>query len=32
MDPGNGGVIAQLEWGKMDPRENIEAAFEAWLE
>lgn len=27
-----GGVIAQLEWGKNDPRQSIEAAFEAWLE
>jgi len=32
LDTGCGGVIAQLEWGKHDPRENIEAAFEAWLE
>ena len=27
-----GGVVAQLEWGKADPAENVEAAFEAWLE
>jgi hypothetical protein len=32
LDTGHGGVIAQLEWGKPDPRENIEAAYEAWLE
>jgi hypothetical protein len=32
LDTGEGGVIAQLEWGKLDPCENIEAAFEAWLE
>jgi hypothetical protein len=32
FDTGNGGVIAQCEWGKIDPRENIEAVFEAWLE
>ena len=27
-----GGVIAQMEWGKNDPQENVEAAFETWLE
>lgn len=32
LDRGNGGVIAQLEWGKLDPRANVEAAFEAWLD
>jgi len=32
FDDGYGGVIAQLEWGKSDPVENVEAAFEAWLE
>ena len=32
LDPGNGGIIAQCEWGKFDPKENIEAVFEAWLE
>ncbi|MBC8253631.1 MAG: hypothetical protein H8E35_06335 [Ardenticatenia bacterium] len=26
------GVIAQMEWGKNDPQENVEAAFETWLE
>lgn len=32
LDDGHGGVIAQVEWGKNDPIENIEAAFAAWLE
>ncbi|NPV53924.1 MAG: methyltransferase [Firmicutes bacterium] len=32
LDGKNGGVIAQCEWGVKDPRENIEAVFEAWLE
>jgi hypothetical protein len=32
LDAGTGGVIAQLEWGKIDPQENVEAAFQAWLE
>jgi uroporphyrinogen decarboxylase len=32
LDPGNGGVIAQLQFGKFDPFETIVAAFEAWLE
>ena len=32
MDDGKGGVIAQCEWGVRDPRENIEAVFETWLE
>lgn len=27
-----GGVIAHCEWGNTDPRENIEAVFEAWDE
>jgi hypothetical protein len=31
LDDGRGGVIAQLEWGNDTPRENVEAAFEAWL-
>jgi uroporphyrinogen decarboxylase len=26
-----GGVIAQCEWGKDVPRENVEAVFESWL-
>ncbi len=29
---GDGGVIAQCQFGKYDPKENIEAVFEAWLE
>ena len=32
LDDGSGGVIAQCEWGVRDPRENIEAVFETWLE
>jgi hypothetical protein len=32
LDDGSGGVVAQFQFGKYDPRENIEAAFEAWLE
>ncbi len=31
LDDGTGGVIAQCEWGKRDPRENIEAVFETWI-
>ena len=31
IDDGAGGVIAQCEWGKANPQENIEAVFEAWL-
>lgn len=31
LDDGNGGVIAQCEWGKDNPRKNVEAVFEAWL-
>ena len=30
LDDGTGGLIAQFEWGVDNPRENIEAAFEAW--
>ncbi len=30
LDDGTGGVIAQCEWGKENPRENIEAVFETW--
>jgi hypothetical protein len=26
-----GGVIAQCEWGKDNPKENVEAVFESWL-
>ena len=31
LDDGTGGVIAQCEWGKDNPRQNIEAVFQAWL-
>jgi hypothetical protein len=31
FDEGNGGMIAQCEWGIDNPPENIEAVFEAWL-
>jgi len=30
LDAGNGGVIAQCEWGKENPSDNIMAVFEAW--
>jgi uroporphyrinogen decarboxylase len=30
LDDGRGGVIAQCEWGVNNPRENIEAVYEAW--
>ena len=32
LDDGSGGVIGQCEWGKDNPRRNIEAVFKAWLE
>jgi len=32
LDDGSGGLIAQCEWGVRDPRENIEAVFDTWLE
>lgn len=32
LDDGSGGVIAECEWGVRDPRENIEAVFETWME
>lgn len=32
LDDGSGGVIAQCEWGKANPTENIYQVFEAWLE
>ena len=32
FDDGSGGVIAQCEWGIHDPKENIEAVFETWME
>ena len=31
LDDGTGGVIAQCEWGIIDPRPNIEAVYRAWL-
>lgn len=31
LDDGTGGVIAQCEWGKANPQENIETVFESWL-
>lgn len=30
FDDCNGGLIAQCEWGKKDPIENVRAVFEAW--
>jgi len=32
LNDGRGGVIAQCEWGKNNPVENIEAVFNAWSE
>ncbi len=32
LDDGAGGVIGQCEWGKDNPRENVEAVFDARLE
>lgn len=32
LDTGAGGVIAQCEWGKDNPAENVAAVFEAWDE
>ncbi len=32
LDKGNGGVMAQCEWGNRDPAENIAAVFETWME
>jgi len=32
LDNGTGGVIAQCEWGKGNPRANIETVYQAWLE
>ncbi|MCC7355308.1 MAG: methyltransferase [Anaerolineae bacterium] len=32
LDDGQGGVIAQCEWGNDTPRANVEAVFEAWQE
>jgi len=30
LDDSSGGVIAQCEWGKNVPKENIEAVYDAW--
>jgi uroporphyrinogen decarboxylase len=32
LDTGKGGVIAQCEWGKLDPAANICAVYQSWLE
>lgn len=32
LDHGQGGLIAQMEWGLRDPQANIRAAFAAWEE
>jgi hypothetical protein len=32
LDDGSGGVIAQCEWGKDNPKENIETVFNTWLD
>ncbi len=32
LDTGQGGVIAQCEWGNDVSQANVEAAFEAWEE
>ena len=32
LDDGTGGVIAQCEWGKKNPLENIETVFHEWLQ
>lgn len=31
LSTGTGGLIAQCEWGKNNPRENIEALYEEWM-
>jgi len=31
LDDGKGGVIGQCEWGKGNPKENVEAVFKSWL-
>jgi len=31
LDDGNGGIIAQCEWGKDNSQANIEAVFKSWL-
>ena len=32
LDDGNGGVIAQCEWGNDVSAQNVAAVFEAWSE
>ena len=32
LDDGRGGVIAQCEWGKDNPIENVRAVYQAWME
>jgi uroporphyrinogen decarboxylase len=32
LDDGSGGVIAQCEWGKDNPIENVRAVYQAWME
>jgi hypothetical protein len=32
LDDGSGGVIAQCEWGKDNPAENVRAVYQAWME
>jgi len=32
LEDQNGGVIAQCEWGKDNPQENIETVFKSWLD
>ena len=32
LDDGSGGVIAECEWGKGNPTQNIEAVFDGWSE
>jgi len=32
FDDGRGGLIAQCEWGKNNPADNIAAVYEAWAE
>jgi uroporphyrinogen decarboxylase len=32
LDDGTGGVIGQCEWGKDNPRDNVETVFRTWLE
>lgn len=32
LDDGTGGVIAQCEWGKDNPGDNVEMVFKTWME